>query len=309
MITVSAPGKLMIFGEHAVVYGHPCIVTAVSQRLTVIVETIQGPTEIVAPQTGDTRFVEAAVRVAAEKFSIPDSGYKITTESKFSGVFGFGSSSAVTVATIFALTQLARKTVDKKTLFDASYQTVLDVQGEGSGFDVAASTFGGTLYYKKGGTTIEEIPMAGDQISLVVGYSGVKANTCDIVRDVAKKYTQYPDRVGRIFSAIAKIVDDGRKAMEEKEWITVGKFMNFNQEYLRDLGVSTEKLETLISAAKNAGAYGAKLSGAGGGDSIIALVTNERKQAVENAISLAGGQVVSISPHEEGVRQEKGGTS
>ena len=81
--------------------------------------------------------------------------------------------------------------------------------------------------------------------------------------------------------------------------------MNFNQEYLRDLGVSTEKLESMIYAAKQAGAYGAKLSGAGGGDCMIALVLTEKKKEIEDAIVSAGGVVVPVSVHKEGVRVDQ----
>ena len=80
--------------------------------------------------------------------------------------------------------------------------------------------------------------------------------------------------------------------------------MDFNQEYLRDLGVSSEKLEALIFAAKHAGALGAKLSGAGGGDCMIALVTNDTKKFVESAIEKVGGQIMQVQPNAKGVRVE-----
>ncbi len=80
--------------------------------------------------------------------------------------------------------------------------------------------------------------------------------------------------------------------------------MDFNQDYLRDLGVSSEKLEALIGAAKNAGAYGAKLSGAGGGDCMIAVVPPEKRKAVEEAITTAGGEVVHLTANAEGARVE-----
>lgn len=80
--------------------------------------------------------------------------------------------------------------------------------------------------------------------------------------------------------------------------------MDFNQEYLRDLGVSSEKLESLIAAAKGAGAWGAKLSGAGGGDCMIAVAPKEKRGQIEKAIEAAGGQVIHITPNAPGVRRE-----
>lgn len=280
MKTVSAPGKLMLFGEHAVVYGYPCIVTAISERLYLS----QGN------PTGDTRFIDAAVRAWGR-------GQKFSAKSSFSGKYGFGSSSAVTVATL----KFLKPDASNKEIFDAAYKVVLDIQGAGSGFDVAAAVFGGILYYIKG-KTIE--PLAIKDMPLVVGYTGVKADTKTLIADIAAKRAQEPEKVERIFQAITKIVEEAKIKMLEGDWERVGKLMDFNQEYLRDLGVSSEKLETLISTAKGAGAWGAKLSGAGGGDCMIALVSPDKRKAVEDAIAKAGGEVAHVLPNAEGVRLE-----
>jgi len=302
MISVSAPGKLMLMGEHAVVYGCPCIVTAVSERLSVSIEkTTDGKVMIDAPQVKDTRFVDQAIIEGCTAWGINNEGLRISTQSNFSNCYGFGSSSAVTVATLFALTTIFEKKVTKKQLFDVALKTVLTIQGVGSGFDVAAAIYGKTMEYVKGGTTLTELPwnLNTDGVSLVVGYSGVKADTASIVKDIAKKRETQQDRVDRIFKAIGILVVQAKDAGDKGDWGTVGKFMNFNQEYLRDLGVSTEKLETMILAANKAGAYGAKLSGAGGGDCMIALVPKEKRDMVEQAI-VACGQLVSVTVHAEG---------
>lgn len=304
MTTVSAPGKLMLMGEHAVVYGYPCIVTAVSERLQVSMEeTTDGNISIDAPQVKDTRFVNQAIIDGTNAWNIKHGGLRIKTQSNFSNCYGFGSSSAVTVATLFALTQEFRKNVTQKKLFDTAYKTVLSIQGVGSGFDVAAATYGSTLLYVKGGSTIDELPwnLNTNGVSLVVGYSGVKADTTTIVKEVAKKREEQRERVDRIFEAIGKLVVQAKAAGDTNDWETVGKLMNFNQEYLRDLGVSTEKLEAMILAATKSGAYGAKLSGAGGGDCMIALVPKEKRIAVEQAITQSSGTLVSVQTGTEGV--------
>ncbi|MBI3342890.1 hypothetical protein HY032_01920 [Candidatus Gottesmanbacteria bacterium] len=126
----------------------------------------------------------------------------------------------------------------------------------------------------------------------------------DIVRAVSEKYKKYPQKIERIFQAIAKLVEEAKSRMLEGDWERVGKLMDFNQEYLRDLGVSSEKLEALISAAKKAGAWGAKLSGAGGGDCMIALAKSEKREAIRKAIMEVGGQVIDVRPNAEGVRVE-----
>jgi len=280
-ITTSAPGKLMLFGEHAVVYGRPCIVTAISERLTVR----EGN------PIGDTRFLDAAIALWGKP------GMKISATSSFSGTYGFGSSSAVTVAAL----KYIRPSASNRELFDAAYKIILDIQGKGSGFDVAAAIYGGTLYYIKN-KIIE--PMNIKNMPLVVGYTGVKADTVALMAAVSEKMKAQPDRVERIYDAIAKLTEDAKVKMVEGDWERVGRLMDFNQDYLRDLGVSSEKLESLILAAKNAGACGAKLSGAGGGDCMISLVDERNRKKVEDAITKAGGQVIHIAPGAQGVRLE-----
>ncbi len=302
-MTTSAPGKLMLFGEHVVVYGRPCIVTAIDRRLFVSAHQTSETPE-------DTRFLDAAVKTWGA-----DKGLKFFAKSTFSGKYGFGSSSAVTVATL----KLLRPEASNQELFNAAYKIVLEVQGAGSGFDVAAAVYGGTLYYIKNlpaqaGKTVE--PLAVSDIPLVVGYTGIKADTVSLMNNVAQKKKDNPEKVGRIFEGIAKLVNEAKNKMIEGparnasasvaggDWERVGKLMDFNQEYLRDLGVSSEKLESLISAAKGAGAWGAKLSGAGGGDCMIALAPQDKRKAVEDAITRAGGEVVDITANAQGVRLE-----
>lgn len=318
MITVSAPGKLLLFGEHAAVYGYPCIVTAVGQRMKATVELLDTPEfqldaedvhlteyrkQMAEIGRGDipkaAEFVEIAVRNFLKKYPM-DKGIHITTSSTFSSSFGFGSSSATTVCVLTALSELFEKKLAHKELFDLSYRTVLDVQKTGSGFDVAAAIYGGTIFYERNGETIEPLPLK--EVPIVVGYSGVKADTVRLIGDVKKKFDHEPEKVTRIFEAITKIVHEAKQKLPEGDWERVGTLMNFNQEYLRDLGVSTEKLEAMIYAAKGAGAYGAKLSGAGGGDCMICITPNDKRNAVAEALTQAGGEVLDVSANAEGVR-------
>ncbi len=301
MVKVSAPGKLLLMGEHAVVYGQPCIVTAVDQRLSVTVEKSKGYKSIInSPQVHDTRFIDAAIGVAKKAWGT-DGGIRITTQGQLNG-YGFGSSSAVTVATLKALSMLYEKVVGQRELFELSYRAVLSVQGVGSGFDVAAAVWGGTVYYTGSRKTAE--PLAVGTIPLVVGYTGVKADTVELVRDVGRKREAYPEKVDRIMQGVGKLVASGKEALLSQNWERLGKLMDFNQEYLRDLGVSTQKLEDLISAAKRAGAWGAKLSGAGGGDCMIALAKSDKREEISKAIQQAGGQALDVRPNAEGVRIE-----
>lgn len=319
-ITISVPGKLMLMGEHAVVYGRPCMVTAVDQRMKVSIELLDQPIfQLTAPDLNishyqksigevgkgkilkETKFAEIAVKNFSDKYKVT-SGLAIKTQSDFSPKFGFGSSSAVTVGVIKALAELFKVKLTQKELFDLSYKTVLDVQGKGSGFDVAAAIYGGTLYFQTGGSIIE--PLIIDGFNLVVGFSGIKADTVTMMSLVRTKMENYKTGVEKIFDNIGKLVNEGKMAILDKEWERLGTLMDYNQNYLEDLGVSTSKLNQMIAGAKAAGAYGAKLSGAGGGDCIIALVSAKSRYKVSQAIKKAGGQIIDTKVNAEGARRE-----
>lgn len=303
-ISVSAPGKLMLFGEHAVVYNRPCLVTAVSARIKVSIERTSGDFKIEAPQVKDVRFVEETVGFFQKKFKIGN-GLAIKTESDFSCEYGFGSSSAVTVGILEGLRELFNLSLSKKDLFDLGYKVTLAIQGLGSGFDIAAAAFGGVLYFLTAGKVIEKLSVKS--LPLVVGYSGVKADTSTLVKRVGLGFKAQRSRIEKIFNEIAQIVEEAKKELIEKNWLRVGYLMSKNQALLQKLGVSTKKLDKMCQAAEKAGAFGAKLSGAGGGDCMIALISNEKKRAVERAIERAGGKVIKVQTCAEGVRDESNG--
>lgn len=321
-VTVSAPGKLMLFGEHAVVYNRPCLVTAVDQRMRATVEFISEPElQIEAPDVkvsgykkplkelgmGEipkgAKFVEIAVRNFASKYPLKQ-GITVRTKSEFSSLFGFGSSSASTVCVIKALSELTGKKLSNKAIFDLAYKTVLDIQGKGSGFDVAAAIYGGILYFVTGGQEIK--PLKIKNLPLIVGYTGIKADTAYLVKEVVGgRLKRYPKVMNETFDTITDIVETAKKAFLKEDFATVGELMDINQGLINSMGVSIAKIEDMAFAARNAGAYGAKLSGAGGGDCIIVLAPDGKRKAVEKAITRVGGEVIKVKTNAEGVRVEK----
>lgn len=301
-IRVSAPGKLMLLGEHAVVYGYPCIVTAVDKRLYVTAEIIDSKEdEIIAPQVKESRFVLESISYFKEKYQVKQF-VKITTNGDFSHNVGLGSSSAVTVATFKALGDLFKITLSTRDIFDLSYIVNLKIQGLGSGFDIAAATFGGTLYFITGGKTIE--PLKIGSLPLVVGYSGVKADTPFYIRKVAETYKIRKKEREMIFKKITNLVESAKKSLEEKDFDNLGKSLTENHKLLQLLNVSIPELDKMVKAALQAGAYGGKLSGAGGGDCMIALVSEDKRQAVEKSVEKVGGEIIRVKNNAEGVKIE-----
>lgn len=268
-------GKLLLFGDFAVVYGQPCLVAAIDRYVTV------KPVKKIGQES---KFVAAARKMFAAKYGPVDFGFKI---HGFSSQYGLGSSAAVTVAVVQAMFENKNIKVTKKELFNFCYQVVKQVQGVGSGFDLAAAIYGGVVYFVTGGKKIERL--AVKELPLVVGYSGIKADTASMVSQAASKINN------QFLSQSAKVVEQAKTALIKKDWAKAGELMSQNQQLLNQLEVSTPKLDELIQAALKAGAYGAKLSGAGGGDCMIALASDDKKPAVETAISQAGGQVLKVN--------------
>jgi mevalonate kinase len=316
-IVVSAPGKLMLFGEHAVVYDHPCIVTAIDQRMKLTAQTADNFL-LNAPDVGisnyskrledlgydmpkEVRFVEMAFKNLRQKYT-QVGGVIITTSSDFTSQFGFGSSSASTVCTVKAVSELYNLNLSKKELFDISYKTVLDIQGKGSGFDIASAIWGGTIYFWTGGKKIEELKIKN--LQLIIGYSGIKADTVTLINKVKSFESKNPKKVDKIYKKIETIVEEAKVQILNENWEKVGQLMNKNQTLLLELGVSIDKLDVVIKAAIDSGAHGAKLSGAGGGDCMIAVASQDKRRAIEIEIEKAGGKIIRIDSNAEGVKIE-----
>lgn len=310
----------MLLGEHAVVYGRPCIVTAVDQRMYATVERTDAPfLTLHAPDVGlesyekpisllmhdevpkGARFVEQALAFFLDLHPC-SGGISVTTASEFSALFGFGSSSASTVAFLRAIAELVGVPSDAREIFDLAYRTILAVQKTGSGFDVAAAAWGGTLHYARGGEIAEVLP--DHPFTLVVGYTGVKVETAPIVHRIREEARHDGGRIERLYDSMATLVERAVAAFRAVDWSEFGACMNEDQELLSSLGVSSEILDRLIGAARGAGALGAKLSGTGIGDCMIALATPATQQSVSDAIAAAGGTVLPVRVHALGARVE-----
>jgi mevalonate kinase len=320
-VTASAPGKLMLFGEHAVLFGYPCIVTAIGQRMHATVElTDELAFFLDAPDVKISKyrkplsslgrgnipkgaqFVEHAVRLFRKRYPKFRKGVRIRTSSEFSSQFGFGSSSASTACLLGALSQLVHGSIDRHDVFKLAYQTVLKVQGKGSGFDIAAAVFGGTVLFVAGGKKIESLKVP--TLPIVIGYTGIKVDTVQVVDQVASLHKKSPALVDGIYREIGDIVPLAREALLRSNFSALGALMNRNHELLAKLQVSCPELETMVHAARTGGALGAKLSGAGKGDCMIAIAESDKRKATSDKITKAGGQVIDIPCNVEGLRIE-----
>ncbi len=319
-VTASAPGKLMLSVGYAVVHGYPTVVTAVDQRLFATV-TKNGVDvfHLDAPDLGLSSYTKSMADLGKKdlpkavrfieilyknflKLHPQKEGIIVTTRSDFSSTYGFGSSSAVTVAFAKALTTLYGLELTNQELFDLCYEAVIEVQGVGSGYDLAAAIWGGSLYYVSPAKVVKEIK--AKNIPLVIAYSGEKADTPTLIRVVNSKLEKNPEKIDTVFKRIAAVAEDFVESAEHSDWKKIGDLFNESQECARELGVSNNRLEQLISTAIDAGAYGATSSGAAGGDCILAVASEDKLENVREELEKIDGKVIDVAINAEGVRIE-----
>ncbi|MFV2041378.1 MAG: mevalonate kinase [Candidatus Hydrothermarchaeales archaeon] len=302
MVTASAPGKVILFGEHAVVYGEPAIAAAIDKRIFVSVEE-RSNESIEISSTHELRdgypYVKAAAEITFEYLG-SRRGLEISIDAEFPPASGLGSSAAVSVATILATASLLGGEIGKKDLAQLGHQVEKRVQGAASITDSSVTTFGGVLFIKPRLEVAEKITTVS--LPLVVGYTGVGDSTKEVVKNVGVLRDSYPEVVDPIIHTIGQVALAAKKVLSEEG--DIGGLMNINHGLLEALGVGTERLSQYVYAARKAGAFGAKITGAGGGGCMVAYVP-QNQEGVAGAISDLGGLALVAGIEEEGVRIER----
>ncbi|WP_415382651.1 mevalonate kinase [Halosimplex sp. TS25] len=302
MVTASAPGKVYLFGEHAVVYGEPAVPCAIDRRARVTVEereddhlrvhaedlsldgfTVEygGSTDtdpdvnvsqsLVEAATG---YVDAAVEQAREAADAPQAGFDITIESEIPLGAGLGSSAAVTAAGILAATRELGADLSAAEVADRAYRAELAVQeGNASRADTFCSATGGAVRVEGDDCRSLDAP----ELPFVVGFDGGAGDTGALVGGVRELKDQY-DFAADTVAAIGDLVRAGEEALTAGDLDELGELMDFNHGLLSALGVSSRSLDSMVWAARDAGALGAKLTGAGGGGCVVALDDSEETE-------------------------------
>ncbi|MDZ7730160.1 MAG: mevalonate kinase [Natrialbaceae archaeon] len=308
MARSSAPGKVYLFGEHAVVYGEPAVPCAIERRATVTVErreadtlrvhandlTLDGftveyngdatsrPDVDVPPALIDAAmgYVDEAIEQVRDITGVTDEGFDVTIQSDIPLGAGLGSSAAVVVAAIDAATRALGVTLDPAELANRAYQTEHAVQdGQASRADTYCSAMGGAVRVAGDDCRSLESP----DLPFVIGFDGGAGETGELVASVRALREQY-QFAADIVATVGDIVRQGETALARADLAELGRLMNVNHGLLAALGVSSRSLDEMVWAARGAGASGAKLTGAGGGGCIVALDSSgNAEQALEFA--------------------------
>ncbi|NJD77286.1 MAG: mevalonate kinase [Candidatus Methanoperedens sp.] len=296
--TCSAPGKIYLFGEHAVVYGEPAIACAVDLRTRISVEKSDAIT--ISSDIGTTGLdfdIHPYVSAAIKKLGCMETSIKITSDIPMGS--GLGSSAAVTIATLAAINIEFGLGHDSAELARMGHEIEKEIQGAASPTDTYVSTFGGVVEIPSRKRL--EIPGCG----IVVGNTNKGATpkkTARLVKQVATLKEDYPEIVNPIIKTIGSFAVKGESLLQKKDYCSLGELMNVNHGLLDALGVGTAELSSLVYAARNAGAFGAKITGAGGGGCMVALT--DSPDEVASAIEAAGGKVIITKFTSKGVIRE-----
>ncbi len=289
-----APGKIILFGEHAVVYGQPAIAIPVldvtaTARVTPILGGGSGKVHIQAHDIQlDTMLADlpkdhplaAAIRATLEEITpYHTPSFTIQLDSNIPIAAGLGSGAAVTVAIIRALSAFLGEPLPNQRISELAYEIEKIHHGTPSGIDNTVVTYQKPVYFQRGEPLQTLTPT--QPTYWVIADTGEKTPTREMVAGVRDLYENAPDTYEAIFAEIGQIARDARQALTQGDLDQLGPLMNRNQLLLQDLQVSSPRLERLIIAAREAGAVGAKLSGGGGGGNIIALTTYDKLSYLE----------------------------
>ncbi|MBC7080452.1 MAG: mevalonate kinase [Methanothrix sp.] len=320
MTAASAPGKVILFGEHAVVSGAPALGTAIDLRARVLVEDLPGKTEISIHGLGlrlsgfsvdsDGRVVSlgssdeaaaAARYVSAVVKALDVRDVRITVSSEIPVASGLGSSAAIVVATLAALSHHMGIDMEVKSIAAEAHRIEKTVQGGlGSPMDTALAAYGGYIQISDGVT-----PLDLPQMDLVVGCTSVPHDTRAEVARVQELRSRYPEIVDTIFKAMGVISRKAVPCIKDLDLKELGRLMNINHGLLEAIGVGTRELSELVYAARGAGmALGAKLTGAGGGGCMIALPKEGMCSRAITAITQARGRAFVVRTGCNGVTVE-----
>ncbi|WP_135663144.1 mevalonate kinase [Halorhabdus rudnickae] len=296
MVTASAPGKVYLFGDHAVVYGEPAVPCAIERRATVTATergdaalrvqagdlTLDGFTVEYDGDTSGTPdvdveqplleaamgYINEAIEQARDAADRPDAGFDVTIDSAIPLGAGLGSSAAVVVAAIDAATRELGEPLGVEEIADRAYRVELAVQdGEASRADTFCSAMGGAVRVEGDDCRrLTDVP----NLPFVIGYDGGSGDTGALVSGVRSLRSTY-DFAADTIAAIGDLVRRGEQALADDDLAELGRLMDFNHGLLSALGVSARSLDAMVWAARDAGAKGAKLTGAGGGGCIVVL--------------------------------------
>lgn len=298
-----AYGKLILFGEHFVVYNVPALVGAVSAYTDCDIEFLKETgLEVVDDRPAVPRYKdkkkeegEKAIQLVLDHFGLDTTkqGMRLTFGGDLYCASGIGASAAQVVSLARALSVSLPRSMTEDEINAAGYEGERGYHGTPSGIDNTAATFGGVLRFQR--TDNDPIfikKKITEPIRIVYASTGITASTIEVVGDVRAKKEADPEWFDGLLQKYLKIVKEGEEAIDSGDMAKLGELLDQNHALCQDLTVSCSELDELVTAARKAGAIGAKMSGTGRGGLMLALTpTVEIQDAVATQLEKIAPQV------------------
>lgn len=300
-VTGSAAGKVIVLGEHAVVYDKHALALPLPDAIAATVGMCDDGVHLSIPAWSYQRSftaraptndgASAAVSLLLRRLNVPDQGFRINVESRIPAGMGLGSSATLVVAITRALAKLLDLGLDDEAINSIAFECEKLAHGTPSGIDNTLAVYGQPVLYRKGARPSAKVLTLSETPPLVIASSHQRGVTKDQVAGVRRRFEQNEALYGTIFNEIDEMSVAGASALGASDYDLLGSLMNVCHGMLNALQVSTPELESMVDIARRNGAIGAKLTGAGGGGSIVALCPNTIGD-VAHALRSAGYQIV-----------------
>jgi mevalonate kinase len=340
-IRASVPAKVILFGEHFVVYGKRALATAINRRLTVDVSSREkrgyhvkieniptfgiemdldekGKALLYKDYENATKYVRESIRYLEERYGTGEEGVEVEIKSQIPLSAGLGSSAATCVATIAALKEYFGVSCDLEGIREDAHRIEKAVQGAASPVDTAISTYGGYVSVEKG--EVRRLRLA--ELNFIVGCVGsiplsmgidtkkvseLSLKTKKIVAEVKGRKGIFKSIFDCIFDAADEITVQAIRAIEDGDLLKLGALMNINHGLLDAIGVVPRRLSELVKMSQASGALGAKVTGAGGleelgGVGSVLVLPGDSGERIKTAMEIAGALVIDVKTGGEGLK-------
>jgi mevalonate kinase len=297
-------GKVILFGEHFVVHGVPGIVSAIDAAADAEVKKTEKGLVIKDERKGSKGYaeekrlqqIESIERMLETMGLDPKTPLNIWLGGSLPGFSGLGASAASSVAIARAFSEELKLKLSDEKINQIAYEAEKAYAGNPSGIDNTAATFGGLLWFKKnmtgGANTIAKLSIQ-NPVEIIIGSTGIVANTKAMVAGVAERKKRNPEKYNQLFRQAEELAFTAKKALQTFDLKRVGELMNENHRLLQEIEVSCKELDQLVDLARAQGAFGAKLTGGGGGGCMTALTpTRTLQEKVAVAIEKEGYEVL-----------------
>lgn len=300
IVEASACGKVILLGEHAVVYGRPALAAPVCRlRARVWAEPLPPGSGcwIEATDLGEKiglatappeHPLAMAVRLALTHLSLPELDLRLILRSELPIAGGLGSGAAVSAALIRAIFRWSGRLADPEVVSALVYEVEKRYHGTPSGIDNTVIAYERPIRFVRGQPPV--FLSIARPFTLVIADSGIPSPTRETVAAVRAGWERDPGRYERLFDMIAELVQEAERCLASGRIEDLGPLLDANHRLLGELGVSSPVLDRLTEIAREAGALGAKLTGGGRGGNIIALTRPEQAERVAQALRAAGAR-------------------